>query len=204
MGKFYGDIFQFTMLSGFKCPFRKNDMKVILMIVKALPIHHQFPAFPDFQIYFRIPRNYGQWRPLEITGGAPGIIILRFEADQPTTDLRNWETKGVEGRCSSMHQMDRREIPHSNLSHKLPENELAREVADFQELMECLMVLSGVALVIEYSFSLSGQMDGTICPSSSLDLVCIGQRLNYQATEIFKALIPLITGPRVRCLKSVF
>ncbi|GIY50905.1 hypothetical protein CDAR_23771 [Caerostris darwini] len=94
----------------------------------------------------------------------PGIIILPFEDDHPTTDLRNWGTKGVEDGCSSLHRMDRMQIPHSNLSHKLPENELAREAADFQELMEmfdvmeCLMVLSGVALVIEYSFSLSGQM----------------------------------------------
>ncbi|GIY88931.1 hypothetical protein CEXT_614231 [Caerostris extrusa] len=134
---------------------------------KYFPIHHQFQAFPDFQIYFRIPHRqstspftinsrhfrtrdifphpskYGQWGTIGNNRRAPGIIILRFEDDHPTTDLRNWEREGVEGRCSSVHRIDRSEIPHSNLSHKLPENELAREVADFQELMECLMVLSG-------------------------------------------------------------
>ncbi|GIY88932.1 hypothetical protein CEXT_614241 [Caerostris extrusa] len=115
------------------------------------------------------------------------------------------ETKGVEGRCSSVHQMDRREIPHSNLSHKLPENELAREVVDFQELMEmfdvmeCLMVLSGGWCIgIEYSFSLSGQMPTFLYLSSS------GFRVHWAEISPLKYLrlaFSLITGPRVRCFK---
>ncbi|GIY50909.1 hypothetical protein CDAR_23791 [Caerostris darwini] len=66
--------------------------------LKYFPIGHQLPAFPDFHIYFLIPGKYGQWCTIGNNRRTPGIIILRFEDDHPTTDLRIWETTGVEDR----------------------------------------------------------------------------------------------------------